>query len=42
MSFLAFIQSLQLPFSFSFLFFAMLAFLVGFGIYKFVKDWFPW
>ena len=41
MSFLDFIKSL--PFSESFVAFVLiLTFLVGLGIYKFVKDWLPW
>lgn len=40
MSFFEFIKSLPFPQSFTFFFF--LAFLVGLGIYKFVKDWLPW
>lgn len=42
MSFLSFIQSLPFPSAFSVLFFAMLLFFVGLGLYKFVKDWLPW
>lgn len=42
MSFYHFIMSLPFPDEFSALIFLLLAFLAGFGIYKFVKDWLPW
>lgn len=42
MSFIFFIRSLPIPDEFSVAFFSLLSFLIGFGIYRFVKDWLPW
>lgn len=41
MTFLEFIFNLPLG-NFSIFLSGILVFLVGFGIYKFVKDWLPW
>lgn len=42
MSFWDFIRSLPFPQQISLFFVPLILFLVGFGIYKFVKDWLPW
>ena len=42
MTFLDFILNLPFPQKVISIFFALLTFLVAFGIYKFVKDWLPW
>lgn len=42
MSFWVFISSLPFPHEVSLFLFPLILFLIGFGIYKFVKDWLPW
>lgn len=42
MSFLDFLSRLPFPEAFSYVFLSIVVFLVGLGIYKFVKDWLPW
>lgn len=42
MTFFDFLSGLPFPEAFSFVFLSIVVFLIGFGIYKFVKDWLPW
>lgn len=43
MTFLSFIESVFKSFGYpGGVLIALVVFLVGFGIYKFVKDWLPW
>lgn len=42
MTFLEFLFNLPFPTTLTYIISSLLLFLVGFGIYKFVKDWLPW
>lgn len=42
MSFLDFIFSLPFPDVVNYVLLTLFLFLLGFGVYKFVKDWLPW
>ena len=42
MTFYKFILNLPFPEFFTLFLSALLAFLISFGIFKFVKDWLPW
>lgn len=42
MPFWVFIRTLPFPHEVSSFLVTLILFLVGFGIYKFVKDWLPW
>lgn len=42
MTFFGFLTSLPFSDDLSYFLLLLLTFLVGFGVYKFVKDWLPW
>lgn len=42
MTFFEFLTNLPFPPTLAYIIGTLLLFLVGFGIYKFVKDWLPW